>query len=56
MLHIYLKNKKKSNFTNSICAAVANERLERIEILSGEKTESVNASSWYICVPKKRLN
>ena len=44
MLNICLKSKKKLNFTERIYAAVANERLERMGILSDQNTETFNLS------------
>ena len=41
MVNICLKSKKKLNFTECICAATANERLERMDILNNQNTESV---------------
>ena len=39
MLNICLKSKKKLNFTERICAAVANEHLDRMDILSDQNTK-----------------
>lgn len=42
MFWIYVKKYEKSDFMERICAAVTNESLERIEILSEQNTESVH--------------
>ena len=43
MLNICLESKKKSNFTGHINAFWVIERFERMDILGGQKTESVKS-------------
>ena len=50
MLNICLKIYKRLNFLGCIYAAVATERHERMDILSGQKTESVNTNVEKLCI------
>ena len=45
MLNICLKSKNNSNFTGRINAFWVIERLERMKIIGGQNTESVNQIS-----------